>query len=170
MESLRDGYLEVWAAGQNLPLARFADAAFSLASTGIDLLGVGDLPRAPRLIDRLRSFDRIVSWYGANRDEFRAACQDLPIEFFPALPDGAHAADFYLRQVGGSGPAVPRIPCDAAKENFAVIHPFASSPAKRWPMERFEVLARLLAPHLTTLWCAGPDEPLAGAVRIDDLY
>ena len=35
MESLQAGYTEVWAASQNLPLARFADRARSIASTGL---------------------------------------------------------------------------------------------------------------------------------------
>jgi ADP-heptose:LPS heptosyltransferase len=37
-------------------------------------------------------------------------------------------------------------------------------------MKRFEELAALLSPRLPVQWCAGPEEALAGAVRIDDLY
>src|SRR6185437_6348448 len=51
MECLRDGYLEVWAAAANVPLARFADRACSIASTGLDLVGVTGAE--PRLLDRL---------------------------------------------------------------------------------------------------------------------
>ena len=55
----------------------------------------------PRLMDELRGFDSIVSWYGANRAEFRDAVAGLPFTFFPALPQDSsvHATDFYLEQV-----------------------------------------------------------------------
>ena len=48
-----------------------------------------------------------------------------------------------------------------------VIHPFASSPAKRWPLEDFEAVA---AHFPEVAWCAGPDEVLPAAHRFDDLY
>ena len=60
LERLKTDYLEVWAASPNVPLARFADRARSIASTGLDLLGIADTP--PGLIDELRGFDSIVSW------------------------------------------------------------------------------------------------------------
>src|SRR5262249_25152475 len=126
----------------------------------------------PRLIERLRSFDSIVSWYGASRPEFRAAVERLalPFRFFSALPDRkVHAVDFYLEQVApGKAGRYPRIDCAAEREDFAVIHPFASSPQKRWPIEKFREVARRLP--LPVRWCAGPGEPLDGAVRVDNLY
>jgi heptosyltransferase-3 len=96
----------------------------------------------------------------------------FPFEFLPALPDGeacVHAADFYLRQVGGPGePAVPRISCPRGTGESAVIHPFSGSARKNWPLERFRELARAL--RLPVRWCAGPEESLENAVRFDDLY
>ncbi|MBI1788500.1 MAG: glycosyltransferase family 9 protein [Acidobacteria bacterium] len=168
MERLRGAYTEVWTASPNVPLARFADAAFSIASTGLDLL---EFAPPERLIERLRGFDRIVSWYGSARTEFREAVArwGLPFEFLAALPDGrSHAVDFYLAQVGAEPGAAPRIECPAAREDFAVIHPFASRPAKRWPLERFREVARRLP--MPVRWCAGPEEELEDAVRIPDLY
>jgi hypothetical protein len=102
MEWLRCEYLEVWAGAPNVPLARFADGARPIGSTGLDLLGISEPP--PALIEGLRSFDSIISWYGANRPDFRelVASLGLPFQFFPALPGegaGVHAADFYLQQV-----------------------------------------------------------------------
>src|SRR5947209_16459368 len=102
LECLHADYLELWTAGRQAPLARFPHRTRSIASTGLDLLGVSEPP--PRLLDELRGFDSIVSWYGANRPEFRDAVRDsgLPFTFFPALPaTGAtlHATDFYLDQV-----------------------------------------------------------------------
>jgi hypothetical protein len=102
LESLRSDYFEVWAPSPNVPLVRFADRVRSIASTGLDLLGIVDPPAG--LIDELRTFDSIVSWYGANRPEFRELIHalGLPCRFLPALPpDGAamHATDFYLDQV-----------------------------------------------------------------------
>jgi hypothetical protein len=176
--------LEIWTAGAHVPLVRFANRVRSIASTGLDLLGVADPPA--RLLEELAGFDSIVSWYGANRPEFRALVESLglPFTFFPALPaasSGCHAVDFYLRQVRPltdcSGDATPRIACrpqDAGlfePSPFAVIHPFSGSPAKNWPLERFRTLARGLERRLVVRWCAGPDDPpLPGAIRIDDLY
>lgn len=93
-----------------------------------------------------------------------------------------HAADWFLKQVGGLGTAVPRIECprdggDALDPNgmqrlsepgFAVIHPFSGSARKNWPLERFRALAERLPVQVR--WCAGPEEALENAVRFDDLY
>ena len=174
IESLRAGYLEVWAAGPNVPLVRFADRARSITSTGLDLLGITD-PPVP-LLDELGRFDSIVSWYGANRQEFRDVVHSLgfPFQFFPALPPegtGIHATDFYLDQVGAPRGALPRIACAREPENFAVIHPFSGSPRKNWPLDKFRAMARALERATPVRWCAGPQDPaLAGAVHIPDLY
>ncbi|MDE3199156.1 MAG: hypothetical protein KGN84_22595, partial [Acidobacteriota bacterium] len=84
MEALRGGYTEVWCAEANVPLARFADRAVSIGSAGLDRLGL--LP-ADDVVDRLRQFDSIVSWYGTKREEFRevVASLGLPFQFLPAL-------------------------------------------------------------------------------------
>lgn len=177
MEALRGDYTEVWCAGQNVPIARFADSGRSIASAGLDRLGF--LP-AEDVVERLRSFDSIVSWYGANRPEFRelTECLGLPIRFLTALPDGKrHAVDFYNDQARGLGSGLhhepsryPVIPCPAAARTFAVLHPFASSAGKRAPPEVFEQAAGRLSPHMLVHWLCGPEENLEGAVRIPDLY
>jgi len=175
LESLRTGYIEVWVSGPNVPLIRFAHRVRSIAATGLDLLGVTE-PPAP-LMRELHSFDSIVSWYGANRPEFRKLTKSLglPITFHQALPAGLgerqHATDFYLEQLGLPPGAVPRISCDVPRERFAIIHPFSGSPRKNWPLEKFRALARGLERTMPVRWCAGrEDPPLDGAVRIDDLY
>jgi hypothetical protein len=178
MECLREDYLEVWTAGPNVALARFADRARSIAVTGLDLLGVTEPPA--KLLEELRSFDSIVSWYGANRSEFRDTAVDagLPFTFFNALPpdaDGRHAADFYLDQVQSlvtcTSDGVPRIRCSAVREDYAVIHPFSGSAKKNWPIGKFRRLGKGLAKIMPVHWCAGPDDPpLDGAVRFEDLY
>jgi ADP-heptose:LPS heptosyltransferase len=63
---------------------------------------------------------------------------------------------------------VPRIPCPRGAGDFVAIHPFSGSARKNWPLERFRELTSRL--KLPVRWCAGPEEKLAGAVRIDDLY
>jgi hypothetical protein len=168
---------EVWTAARHLSLVRFA-ASRSISATGLDLLGVAEPPA--RLIENLRSFDSILSWYGSNRPEFRVAVRklDLPFAFFPALPDSGatmHAADFYLEQIrtiaACASDGMPRIACDVPRENFAVIHPFSGSAKKNWRLEKFRDLARRLERVMPVEWCSGPeDPPLEGAVRIDDLY
>jgi heptosyltransferase III len=178
IEALRSEFLEVWTPSRTVPLIRFADRVRSIASTGLDLVGVTEPP--PRLLDDLRRFDSIVSWYGANNVDFRAAVAalGLPFTFFRALPDSGaavHATDFYLNQARTLNPAaaggVPRIACDQTRENFAVIHPFSGSVRKNWPLEKFRRLAGRLERLMPVYWCAGPEDPaLPGAVHIDDLY
>jgi heptosyltransferase III len=178
MECLRAGYLEIWAAPRNVPLAaRIAQHARSIAASGLDLLEVTG-PDAG-LLETLRGFDSIVSWYGAKRPPFReaVAALGLPFQFFPALPPeagGSHATDFYLKQAREIAPCVcdgiPRIVCDAIRGGSAVMHPFAGSPQKRWPLERFQELALRLARQMPVEWCAGPEEDLPGARRFEDLY
>jgi heptosyltransferase III len=174
LEHLKADYTEVWVRSDVVPLIQFADRACSIASTGIDLLELpGSEPPRP-LVERLRSFDSIVSWYGSNRSEFRerTAALGLPFEFLPALPpagERTHAADFFLRQAGGTGVAIPVIRCQPReRDNFAVIHPFSGSAGKNWPMPRYRELATRL--NLPVHWCAGPEEQLDNAVRTENLY
>jgi len=173
IEHLRADYLEVWAPSPCVPLIRIADAVRAMAATGLDSVGIPEREPPEETLARLGQFDEIVSWYGAANEDFRAAVAGLPFQFLAALPDeraGVHAADFFLGQVGGRGPAAPRIACPPGGGGYAVIHPFAGSARKRWPLERFRELARLLEKRLPVRWCAGPEDELAGAVRFDDLY
>jgi heptosyltransferase-3 len=170
IEHLRSDYLEVWSTGRSVPLIRFPDRVRSIASTGLDLLGVTDAPSG--LLAELGSFDSIVSWYGANRPEFREAVAGLPFEFLPALPIAncpVHATDFYLQQVGSPAGGIPRIPVEVERQSYAVVHPFSGSPRKNWPLDRFQRLAARLP--MPVRWCAGEeDPPLADAVHIPDLF
>jgi ADP-heptose:LPS heptosyltransferase len=178
LECLRSEYLEVWTASQNVPLVQFAARARAIEATGLNLLGIVEADT--RLIDELRSFDQIVSWYGANRPEFREFVHGLglPFTFFQALPpeaSGRHAIEFYLDQVrplsSCDSDGLPCIHCPGARENFAVIHPFSSSPKKNWPLEKFRRMARCLERRMPVHWCRGPeDPPLAGAVTLANLY
>jgi heptosyltransferase III len=149
LESARAEYTEVWARREVLPLVRFADRTRAIADTGLDRMGVVEGAQVPALA----GFDSIYSWYGSNRPEFRASVAHLPFQFFPAFPPGL---------------GVPKIPVpEVAREDFVVIHPFASSPAKCWPMRNFQSVAKALG---EVRWLAGPEEALEGAVRIDNLY
>ncbi len=164
MEHLRAEYTEVWAASQNVPLIRFADKVRAISSTGLDLVGITEPP-----MDELSRFDSIVSWYGTGRPDFREAVSHLPFEFHDALPDGGlHAADFYLRQVGGAFGAAPRIQCRRKKAGFVAIHPFSGSRTKNWPLESFRSVSRSLPKPVQ--FCAGPEDALENAVRILNLY
>ena len=173
LERLRTEYLEVWSLERNLPLVRFADAVASIASTGLERVGIADPPES--LWRRLCGFDSIVSWYGAARPEFREALAAFPIRFYPALPP-AHwqqpASSFYVQQIAELAPggmdAAPRIPCEATCKGFAAMQPFSGGRRKNWPLERFHQLAARL--DVSVQWCAGPEEDLPGAVRIEDLY
>jgi len=178
LECLRSDYLEIWTTQRNIPLVRFADRVRAIGGTGLDLVGVTEPPAD--LIEELSGFDSIISWYGANRPEFRDLVRTLgfSFQFLQALPaegTGRHATDFYLDQVRSitscQSDGIPRIRCNVARERFAVIHPFSGSPRKNWPLEKFRALASKLERIMPVRWCAGPeDPPLSGAVRIDDLY
>src|SRR5690242_9491711 len=112
LECLKTDYLEVWTHRRTVPLVRFADRVRAIDATGIELTGVTQGPPA-----ELGGFDDIVSWYGANRPEFREAVRALPFRFFPALPPdraATQATDFYLAQVGCPPGAIPRIDCGVA--------------------------------------------------------
>ena len=103
LESLRAGYTEVWCAGHNVPLARFADRAQSIIAAGLDRLGL--LP-ADDVVERLRGFDSVISWYGTNRTEFSDLVRELglPFQFLPALPGAhTHAVDFYTGPGASAG-------------------------------------------------------------------
>jgi hypothetical protein len=131
-------------------LFRFADRTRAIIDTGLDRIAVIEGAR----VAELETFDSIYSWYGTNHPEFREAVAHLPFTFFPALPPG---------------PGIPRIPIpEASIEDFVVIHPFASSPAKRWPLEHFRAVTANLGCRVE--WLAGPEQQLDHAHRIDDLY
>jgi len=136
LQHLQASYTEVWTSWANLPLVRFGDGKRSIVSAGLDRLGI---MAAEDVVARLRTFDSIVSWYGAGRPEFRewVAKAGLPFEFHPALPPGGsgmHAVDYYCTQVGAGSGLIPRIDTGAIQEHGSVvIHPFASNQQKRWP-------------------------------------
>ncbi len=173
LEFLRSDYTEVWTSSPLVPLVHFADIVRPIASTGIDLVGVGDLTIDTGLRDRLASFDSIVSWYGAARPEFRRALEliGVPCSFYPALPPpdfAGHAGDFFLSQVDapiGPNPCVAVTP--SSPRNAVVIHPFSGSKRKNWPLENFQHLAWDL--NWPVEWTAGPEEQLAAATRFTSL-
>lgn len=179
IEAVASDHTEVWVASPNVPLVRCADAVHSIASTGLDRLEIAGPDACAELVDRLRSFDSIVSWYGAGRPQFRDLAASLALRFhFLAplpVPEGFHAADYYLEQVRPLAlrrvEPKPRIPCGTPKRRrTVVIHPFSGSSRKNWPLERFRELAGRLEPMLPVEWCAGPEEDLPEARRFDDLY
>lgn len=170
MEFLKSGYTEVWVPSNLAPLIRFADRVRSIASAGLDLLGLPDVEPHPHLISTLQGFDSVVSWYGTNRPELRAALpQACFLSVLPGPENRNHCADFFAKQVGAPVPAIPGITCSTAEpKDFAIIHPFSGSPRKNWPLDRYRELAQNLP--WAVQWCAGPDEELPRAVRFDNLY
>lgn len=170
LEALCRGDDEIWAARQNVSLVRFARAR-AIQDTGLDLFGIPEVDPPQPLLENLRQFDRILSWYGTNRPEFQEAARKagFPIVFLSALPPaqpGLHAADFYMEQAVACGaprrPAIPRLPCPRREEDFIAIHPFSGSPAKNWPLERFQLLARSLQAQLPVRWILEPGPEVPG--------
>lgn len=173
MECLRAEWTEVWVPAAVAPLVRFADRVRAISVTRLDLFGLPDQKPNDALIKTLSGFDSIVSWYGENREELREAVRAYrwPFRFLRALPDEAepgHVTDYFLRQAGCPEGAAPRVLCPRRESDLVVLHPFSASAKKNWPLERFRQLAARL--DRPVAWCAGPEDSLDGAVRIDDLY
>ena len=169
LRHLSTGDTEIWAPSAVLPLIQFARRTRSIASSGIDLVGIGNFAIPP-----LGRFEEIVSWYGSNRPEFRAALEStgIPCIFHPALPgptNTLHATDFFAQQAGAPPGAIPRIDVGPVERRASiVIHPFTGSPRKNWPLASFEEVAhRSLLP---VEWTAGPDEALDRATRFENLF
>lgn len=172
MERMKAGYTEVWVPSQIVPLIQFADRASRLPSA-IDRLGLPGIDPPVGLLDHLRGFDSIVSWYGSNQPLLRKNVEDrgLPFQFFPALPqvnNHTHIVDFLLTHAGAQPGAVPRIEVKPVENGSIVVHPFSGSPRKNWPMAKFRALAERLPGRVE--WCAAPHEQLPGAVKIENLY
>lgn len=173
LEYLKSSYTEVWISSAVVPLVQFADSIRSIASTGLDMAGIGEAEMPDGVRERLRKFDSIVSWYGANREEFRLALARAGIgcHFHAALPPatyGGHATDFFAAQAGAPLGLAPRINVPPSHtRNAIVIHPFSGSARKNWPLEKFNELSRLL-PYETD-WVCGPYEDLSRATQFDNL-
>ena len=170
IEHLRAAFTEVWVPRSVVPLVRFADRVRAISSTGLDLFGVPGVDPPPAVLAALRDFDEIVSWYGANRPEFREALTTLgvPVRFLPALPpadSSEHAADFFARHAGAPFPAVPSIACDATSNDAIWLHPFSGGGRKNWPFDRFRKLAGQLTAYAPVEWAE-----THGGVRFEDLY
>jgi heptosyltransferase III len=173
LEYLASAHTEVWISSPVVPLVRFAATVRPLSSTGIDLLGIGDLEIPPLLKAMLESYDSVVSWYGENRPEFREALMRLRVNctFHPALPPfgfAGHATDFFAEQVGAPRGLVPRIAVESARaRESVVIQPFSGSPPKNWPLSCYRELAAKLPCNVE--WTAGPEEELPEATRFTNL-
>src|ERR1017187_111034 len=181
MACLETESFEVWTTARMVPLfplMKVEGRARAISSTGLDLLGITEAPEG--LVEALSEFDSIISWYGANRPEFRktVAALGLPFTFLEALPPegvGLHATDFYLEQVRGiaecHSDGIPRIECHGGRGDYAVIHPFSRGAGKNWDLESFRALGAKWQRPLPVKGCAGGGRPpLAGAVRMDNLY
>jgi heptosyltransferase-3 len=172
MERMKAAYTEVWVPSPIVPLIQFADRASRLPSA-IDSLGLPGIDPPVGLLDHLRGFDSIVSWYGSNQPFLRKNVEDwgLPFQFFPALPpvsDQTHIVDFFLAHAGAPPGAAPRIAVKPVEHGSIVVHPFSGFPSKNWPMAKFRALAERLPGPVE--WCVAPHQQLPGAVKIENLY
>jgi heptosyltransferase III len=174
MEWLRVDYTEVWVPSAIVPLVQFADRVRSISSTGIELLGVGNLEAPDLLRQVLAEFDDIYTWYGSNRSDFRNTAQRFNSNwrFLSALPqkDSAeHVTDFHAGQVGAPHGLQPHIEVSTSERRATVIiHPFSGGRSKNWPLSRFRELAETLP--LSIEWNAGPEEELPEAQRFENLF
>jgi heptosyltransferase-3 len=177
---LKPVWLEIWAERVNLELAEAAtgvNRARALVETGVD-----HWPPPRPLIECLKSFETVVSWRGANHQEWREVLeQHHPgVHFLTSVPADCplHAMDFRRSQVetlfgtDDNFPPYPeiRIPQEALQfaqdylsREIAVglpvvmIHPGASGPRKRWPASRFaELVLRLAKRPCSILLAEGP--------------
>ena len=176
---LRPDRMELWVARRNLPLARslgYADTAQALQDTGIE-----SYPPRQECLRRMRTFDRIISWWGSGNPEFVDHIRAIHprVDFLGALPreSGLHMIEFrraQLERIFGSTPgfsATPRIHWTREEDRFAerfwaarpgnpgiAVHPGASGPRKRWPARHFAEVGRSLSrvPNCRLLLLEGP--------------
>jgi hypothetical protein len=173
MEWLRADYTEVWVPGTVVPLVQFANQVRSIASTGLDLVGIDGVEIPAGLANLFASFNEVISWYGSNRPEFREAARELNANwrFLPALPpkeSAQHVTDFHAVQVGAPLGMMPRIHVSRmSRRKTIVIHPFSGGRVKNWPLANFRELASRLPFPME--WTAGPEEDLPEARRFDKL-
>ena len=149
MEALRADFTEVWISRPVVPLVTFGERVRALADTGIDRAGLPGVD-AP-VLRAFEGFDRVVSWYGSTREDFRAAVTGLPFEFRPAL---------------ASEPPVeiPRIPIRGPRHGAVIAHPYSGSSKKNYP-GFLEIAREFPSVQLT----CGPEEDWPGAVRFSCL-
>lgn len=171
-ETWLSGGGEIWCAGANADVVGHLGTVRAIEGSGLELLELPGAGVPGALVDRLRSFDEVVSWYGTARVEFREALSGLGVKarFLPALPgEGGvvHAVDFFLEQVGAKAGGVPRVPVQRRDGGYAAIQPFSGSRKKNWPLENFQAVAERLAGVMEVRWCAGPEEELDGAWRFE---
>ena len=120
------------------------------------------------------SFDDIVSWYGENRPDFREL-----VRIWACRSDSCGAAGWQLpcggflcaqaRGLGANVAGNPPFACPDVPRTFAAIHPFASSKAKRAPMEFFDGGGETGA-HDAGPLAVRTEEELPEPIRITDLY
>src|SRR5262245_63242035 len=76
-QRLSSNFLEIWTERVTLPLATspgYAQRALALADTGLDCW-----PTPEVVIDRMKKFDKVLSWRGAGHGEWRQEmCRRLP--------------------------------------------------------------------------------------------
>ncbi len=65
LEFLRTEDTEIWVPAPVVPLVQFADRVCPISSTGLDLFGIEGLEAPAPLLERLSSFDEIITWYGS---------------------------------------------------------------------------------------------------------
>ncbi len=186
---LRGDQTEIWTNGAVAPLVGFGDRVRSLAGTGFDRLGIPGVIASLELVEILRGFDEILTWSGHNQPALRDRAHklDLPIHFFPALPEhGApiHVSDFILEQtiawhgarsepeewIQPSGrrflltrtcaEAQPNVINRRGARPLVVLHPYSGSALKNWPLDRFLRLAESLSTKADIRWCASLEDPL----------
>ena len=179
-QRLKPSLLEIWTERATLPLATtvgYADRAVALADTGLDRW-----PTPETVIDRLKQFDKVLSWRGAGHEEWRREmCRELPhIHFLSGFPSTleVHAMDFRRQQVESlfgadkSFPSFPQIRISLPEMKFAqeylagelagplpivVVHPGASGPRKRWRADYFSrLISQLIDRSQHVLLCEGP--------------
>jgi heptosyltransferase III len=172
LDHLKADSVEIWISGPVTPLISGGNRVRSLTSTQLDLLGLPGVNPPEPLLGELRRFDHVISWYGANRPEFRAVLESIvPCSFHPALPPrdwSGPVTDFFAQQVGAPMGLTPSLKVQRNElRSTAVIHPFSGSHRKNWPLKDFQALSKLL-PYPTE-WLAGPEENLPGAHRFERL-
>ena len=171
MEFLRADYTEVWVPSAVVPLIRFADRVRSIAGDGSGSAGPAGCATAART-DGDAGEIRLDCFLVRSESRGVPGALDMADVFLPALPGAGQSSSI--------APISSRSRWVLRRRDSTLAHSGSGSPSCARDSSVLRKPAQELAvgpiPELAqrspfpVSWCAGPEETLDGAVRIDDLW
>lgn len=166
-----EGPVELLGCAERLAVA--VEAGVAAAAHDLDAVAFHTLLWVPgtRLRRLLERFDRAFVFMRDSDGTLERALRRCGLEdvrLHPGLPDADwkdHATAYYARCLGAMPDPAFRLNIAGGEDAHDVmLHPGSGSPAKNWPIERFQRLAGMLEDDgRRVAWCLGPAERERGA-------